>query len=607
MPKRAAGCVLAAAALLALAPGTVRADQPFTGTAGTTTLSLTLNPNALLTIDSSVLSSLPSQVSSLLTAAGSSITAEVDGTHATGTRSSSGADLASGHADVTPISLQLAPLSQLLTNLDSTLQALQSQLSLPSLSSVLADVATITGNSTVMGLLPAPLASALTTFNGQLSTLTSELASLPDTLTAPIDQLKSTLVSPLLQGLTADLNTAHPNGQASSAPGITLPPAASLPSLVPSAPEVATLLPFNATAVNAAGAHQLGTSGPQASTEEGSASIDLAPVMNLGPMQTAVNTLHTTLQAVQASIATIQPLLAASAAIINTALPGGLDLSALSTQVGSALATASNLVAVVQSLQLNGLFSCNNQGTGSCSLGSTSVTPAGAGVHAMAASKLVDLALLPMSSGLLSALGAPANSALVDVQGVQATADAFIDGSNGNQTTTSNLAQLSIAGVVVISSGQIVGSALSSSTCQPDPGNLPTSLPIGQPLTLCVSTPAGDVTVITTLGAPQYTYSGSDHRSATVTKEEIRVLNGAPDGTHPITMLGAAAAGTIATVDIGAVSSEVAGASLVTESSSNVTLQPTGMFGPGSLVVGFGLIVGGVALRRVSRRRRPAA
>jgi hypothetical protein len=604
MAKRVVGCIVAGAAAFALMPAAVLADQPFSGSASTATLSVSIDPNALLTLPSA---DIPAQVSSLLVSTLPTINAQVDGAHSTGTRSGTAADLSAGHADVTPISLQLSSLNTMLGNLDSALQTLWGDVKIPALQATLADVATITGNVAVMAALPPTLASELGAFNTQLSTLNHEIATLPDVLPQAIDELEG-LIANATQGLTADLNSAHPTGQNSSALSVTVPPAVPLPPLVPSLPVVASLTPFSAVAVNAAGAHALGASGPQAASNEGTANINIAPVMDLTGLRTALTTLQTTLQQVNSSIATIEPQLAGVAAIINPVLPGGLSLSAIASQATAALTPVNQLTSLVQALQLDGALACNDQGTLNCSLGSTSVVPQGAGVHATAISKVVDLSVLQMSPALASAIGAPAvtGTPLLDVQGLQATADSFIDGSNGDQTTSSGLTHLAIAGVAVIDNGQIIQQSLSGSSCQPNPSGLPSGIPVGEPMTLCLSTPAGDITVIITVGAPQTTYSGSAHRAISLTKAEIRLLNGAPDGTHALQPLGTTQAGTIASVDMGAVSSEVLGASLVpaSESGSNVVMEQTGMFGSGSLVIGFGLLFGGFALRRASRRPR---
>ncbi len=605
MSSRVLGGAVAALAALTLVPRTVLADQPFSGSASTTTLTVSVSPAAMLTIPSSVMSPLPQPVQNLLTAALQPITAEVDGAHSNGTRSGTANDLATGHSDVTPISLQLAPLGQLLDELHNSLTALWGGVSLPALQSTLANIATITGNSTVMGLLPPTLATQLTALNQQLSSLTTQLAAVPDVLTAAVDQLKATLVSTLTQGLTADLNSTHPVGQNTSQAAITVPPAVTLPPLVPNLPLIAKLQPFGATAVNAAGAQQFGVSGPESATNQVTTSVDLSPALSLTSLQNALSAVQNELTLVKSSIATIAPQLSGVSAIINQALPGGLDLSALGAQVDAALAPVSQSLHLAQSLQLNDPLHCNDQGSGSCALASTSVTPQGAGVHAVTASKLIDLSLF--TGGTLgTAVGGSATTPLLDVQGLQATSDSFIDGTTGSQTTSGNLAKLVVAGVTVIDSGQISKSTLSGHTCQPDLTTLPDAIPIGQPLTVCIATPAGDVSVVLTVGAPQYTYTGASHRSASLAKAEIRLLNGAPDGTKPLTTLGATSAGTIATVDVGSVSSEVLGASLVpaSEDGSNVVMQQTGMFGPGSLLVGFGLLIGGVLLRR---RTRPVA
>jgi hypothetical protein len=606
--KRVFGGVVAAAAAAVLVPATVFADGPFSGSAGAATLTVSVNPSALVTLPASVVSALPAAVQSQLTATLSQITADVDGAHATGTRSGTGADLSAGHADTTPLSVNLAPLAQLLTAFHGALTTLWGQVTMPALQSTLANVANVTGNSTVMGLLPSTLATELQALNQQLSSLVTDTASsVPTVLTQAVDQLDAALVASLTQGVAADLNSANPNGQSSSSPAVTVPPPVTLPPLVSTAPVLAQLAPYIATAVNAAGAKQFNVSGPQATSAESTTNIAVAPSLSLGSLQTQLAALQSVLQQVKSSIATIEPQLAGVSAIISQTLSGGLDLTTLGNQVDAATTPVTDLVQLAQSLQLNSLLSCNTLGSGSCTITSTSVTPQGEGVHANASSKLVDLSLLQTGSTLATALGTSANTALLDVQGVQATSDAFIDGSNGDQTATSSLAHIAVAGITVVDNGQIDKAALSGHVPAAVLTALPDALPGGQTTTIPVSTPAGTLTVYITLGAPQFTYTGASHRSATLTKMEIKLANGAPDGTATVPDLGLMGAGTMATVDLAAVSSEVLGTSSTLqpagENGSNVVMEQTGMFGPGSLFVGFGLLVGGVVLRRASRRR----
>jgi hypothetical protein len=611
MSRRVWASVVAAGAAVALVPCTVVAEQPSSGSASTATLSLTVSPNALLAVPSSVAAPVAAQLQAAL----QPISVQIDGAHTAGTRSASAADLSAGHADVTPLSINLEPLSQLLTELHSALTGLYGQISIPALPSALADVAAITGNSTVMGLLPSQLAADLTALNQQLASLTTKLANLPSDLTTAVDALQSTLIqslgqqAKLVEGLSADLDSAHPNGQNSAQSAITVPPAVQLPPTVPTLPVVAQLAPFGATAVNAAGAHLYGVSGPQASSDESTTNLAVSPSMDLTNLQNDMAALQAVLQQVSGSISAIQPQLGAVAAIIAQALPGGLDLSTLATQVTAATTPADQLAQLAQSLQLNKLLSCNPQSSGACTIAATSVTPSGAGVHAMASSKLVDLAVLPMSSTLataLSPLGAATGTPLLDVQGVQATADSFVDGDNGSQTTSSTLSHIAVAGLTVVDNGQIAKQSLSGHTCQPDVSTLPDTPPVGEPMTLCLATPGGDLTLVITVGTPQYTYTGATHRSASLSKLELRILNGAPDRSNPVTALGATAAGPIATADMGGVTSEVLGTSATlvptSQQGSNVVMEQTGMFGAGSLVVGFGLLGLGFGLRRASRR-----
>jgi len=628
MLKRAWGSGVAVAAALALVPSVVFADQapPFSGKASTATLSVSIDPTALLSLQS-----VPSQVSSVLTTALQPITVQVDSGHASGTRSTTATDLSAGHADVTPVSLDLSQVATLLGEVQTSLSDLSQGIVLAALQSTLANVATITGDQTVMALLPSALATDLQALNTQLSQLVTQLAALPGQVSAPVSALTSTLTQQLgsslklAVGLAADLDSAHPNGQNTTQPAITVPQAVTLPSLVPTQPVVAALSPFDATAVNAAGAQSFGVSGPQASSNESADGITISPAMDLSVLGGDVSALQGTMQQVLSSIGTIAPLLSASAALIDQALPGGLDLTTLEGQVTTVLPLAQTLFDFVNGLQLNGVMVCNALGTGSCSIASTSVAPKGSGMESVASSKLVGLSILPMSQDLASALaplGATAGAPLLDVEGLQATADTLIDATGGSQTASGQVTTIKVAGQSVVSSGAIDKTALTGHLCGgASAAALPDSLPVGVPTDICMAAPTGDVTVAITVGAPQFTYTGATHRSASLAKMEIRLINGAPDGSNPVTVMGANKGGTISTVDVGSVSSEVLGTAasggtsaspsptpgpLVATSNdgNNVTMEKTGMFGPGSLLAGFGLLGAGVAMRFGSRRRR---
>jgi hypothetical protein len=616
MSKRVWGSVVAAVAAMGLVPSTVFADQtpPYSGSATASTLTLQVSPNALLTLPAV---DIPSQVSSTLSTALDPITIQVDSGHSTASRSSTGSDLSAAHADLTPLGINLATLNTLLTELHDSLSTLTGAVSLPALSSTLSDVSTITGNSTVMGLLPAAVATDLTTLQQQLSALTTDIAALPGVATKAVDDLSSTLLGQLGSGLslteklTADIDSANPDGQNTTQPAVTVPPSVSLPADVPALPASLQLAPFTATAVNAAGAKQFGVSGAQGAANSALDSATVAPSLDLSALKSAVTTLQGTLQQVKDTAATLQPLLSGVSAIIGQALPGGLDLSALQTQVDTAIGLVTSLLGMVQNLGLNSLLSCDALGTGACSLVSTSVTPEGTGLHAVTSSKLVGLSVLPMDSPMATALaplGATAGTALLDVQGVQASTDTIVTSSGyAAPKATGSIAHIAVAGLTVVDQGQVVKSSLAGHTCTGfDPSTLPDAIPVGTPLTVCVSVPGvGALTVVVTVGSPQYANTAPSHVSASLSMLEIRLLNGDPNGANPVTALGASKPGTVATIDGPSVSSEVLAASTdqaAAQHDSNVDLQKTGMFGPGSLLVGFGLLASGVWMRRRSRR-----
>jgi hypothetical protein len=622
MPKRAWSLGVAAAAALTLIPSVVSADQqpPYSGNASTAALTASVNPTALVSVPGSVVGQqLPGSVSALLTTALQPLTVQVDTAHSSGVRSGTAADLSTGHADVTPLSLDLSRLGTLLTELHSALSDTAQGIALPALQSTLADVATITGNATVMSLLPAQLATDLTALQQQLAAVVGELASLSTDITAAVDALGATLgkqlgsALTLDEGLVADLDSAHPDGQNTTQPAITVPQSVTLPATVPALPVSASLSPFSATAVNVAGAHQFGVSGPQAASNESADGIAISPSVDLSTLQNDVSSLQGTLQQVLTSITAINPLLGAAAAVISQALPGGLDLTTLQGEATAVAPQVGVLLQLVNGLQLNQLLSCDALGSNACSIASTSVTPQDSGLHAVASSKLIGLSVLPMSPALASALsplGASAGTALLDVQGLQATADTFIDATGGASTASGTIAHIAVAGLTVVDSGVIDKPSLSGHTCAgSDPSTLPNALPIGVPVTVCLATPAGDLTLSITAGQQQSTYSSATHRNSSLALAEVRLIDGSPIGTNPVGAMGmTTAGGTIATVDAGSVSTEiVAGvASLVPASTngSNVVLEQTGMFGPFSWLAGFGLLLGGLALRVAGPRRR---
>jgi hypothetical protein len=638
MPKRALGFGMATAAVLTLVPSIALAGQqpPYSGNASTATLSVFIAPTALVAVPSSLVNQqLPSPVSSLLTTALQPLTVQVDSAHSSATRTTTATDLSTGHADVTPLSIDLSRLGTLLDELHSSLDDLAQGIVLPALQSTLADVGTVTSNSTVMGLLPSSLATALTALDQQLASLNTGLATLSTDLTHAVDDLNTTVHNQLgstlalTEGLSADLDSAHPHGQNTTQPGITVPQAVSLPADVPSLPVSASLSPFVATAVNLVGAQQFGVSGPQASSNESSDSIGITPSLDLATLQNDVSGVQATLQQVSSSITTIVPLLAPVAALINTALPGGLDLTTLQGQVTAVAPQLGTLLQFVDNLQINSLLSCDALGTGACSIASTSVTPQGTGLHAVASSKVVGLSVLPMSTSLATALqplGAQPGTALLDVQGLQATADTVIDATSGSASATGTIAHVAVAGLVVVDRGVIDKPTLAGHLCgNVDPSTLPDALPIGVPVTVCLATPAGELTLMITAGQQQKTYSSATHRNVTLALTEVRLIDGGSNGANPVGAMGLMTpGGTVATVDADSVATEVLAASTTTTTTttstssngvlvpaspdgSNVVMEKTGMFGPLSVLAGLGLLGGGLAVRCASRRRRRAA
>jgi hypothetical protein len=629
----------AAGAALALLPLSARADTVSgTASASTAALGLSVDPTALLDVPAADLAALPASVRSLLTTALQPVTVQIDGANATASRSGA-ADLVAGHSDATPVSLNLASLSLLLSELHSALSQLAGGVAVPSLASTLSSLATLTSNSAVMALLPSSLQTQLQTLDTELTSLSAKLTALSSDATASVDALQATLVQQLgsqLQyatGLQADISTAHPTGQVQSSAALTVPPQVSLPPLVPAMPVLAQLAPFGATAVTSAGAVQFGAAGPQASSNEATTSFDVAPALDLTDLRSDMAAITTLLSQVDTTASAIQPQLAAVASTIALALPGGLDLTTLIADVSAATAPAGALNTLVQDMQLDRMLSCQTLGTGSCVIASTSITPAGTGLHAISTSKLVDLSVLPMDAtlaGALSTLGAQPGTPLLDVQGVQASSDAIIDGSSSNAQATGDVTYIAVAGLVVMDHGAVNTSGLAGFVPQSELDAIGSTLPIGEPMTLEITTGHGVLTLQITLGAEQRTYTATSHQSASLGRMQVRLLNGDSKGQNPVTLLGASQPGAIVSMNTASVSSEVLGSTttvagspapspspdggagtsggngtLVPESTgSNVAMGQTGLFGPSWFGVGLGLFGLGALLRRRSRRAR---
>jgi hypothetical protein len=618
--------VMAATAALVLLPVAAHADQPvgFSANASTAALALSINPSALLSVPAADVQQLPANLRDLLTTALQPVVLNVDGATATALRTAAVADLVSGHSAATPVSLDAGPLATLFDEVHSVFRSLADSVSVPTLPSTLSDVATVTGNSTVMGLLPSGLQTQLLGLNAQLGSLSGRLASLASDATAAVDQLQVTLAQQLgaqlkfVTGVQADINAAHPTGQMQSAAAVTVPPQVSLPPLVSTLPVIAQLAPFGATAVTSAGAAQLGASGTQASSNESTTSIDVAPALSLTSLRSDMAAITTLLSQASSTASAIQSQLPGVSAIINLALPGGLSLATLIAQVNTAAAPADQLNALVQGLGLNQMLSCRALASGSCVIASTSITPQGGGLHALATSKLVDMAVLPMDATMASVfagLGASTGTPLLDVQGVQATTDAIVDGTTSTANASGDVTYISVAGLVVMNNGVINKAGLTGHLPPPVLNALPPTPEVGVPMPpLELQVGSGYVTLEITVGAPQRVYTGASHQSASIGKMQVRLLNGDSNGQRPVQQFGATAAGPIVTMNTASVSSEVLGTStngtgtnggpdtLVPASDgSNVDMGKTGVFGPGWVVVGLGMLGLGAVLRRRSR------
>ena len=612
MSRRLCAPVLAAVAL-ALVPSAGHADAAPTANASTATVSVSVAPSALVSLPTSTLSALPTDVQGDLTAAQQPVTVQLDGAQTTATRSTTAADLTSAQSQASPLSIDVKALGAVLDQLHNALATLDGNISIPSLAATLADLGTITGNSTVMGLLGS-LATQLTTLDTELATLNTDLGTVSSSVTTAVDDLQSTLTKQLgqqlqlLESAQAQLASGS-NGQYQQFSAVTVPSAVTLPGDVPALPVVANLGAYDAAAVNATGATANNLSGPQGSGNESTTNLTVGPQVSLSTLQSAITALVNALTQATSTAQAVQALLTSAVeTIIAQALPGGLDLSTLISQLQAAASPLDQLNSLVQALQLNSLIGCSDHGTGSCAVASVSVTPAGTGMHASATNKLVDLSVLPMGSELASALsrlGATAGTPLLEVQGLTSSADAVIGTSNDDSNAAGNFGSITVAGLPVVMGGQVNKAGLAPYVPALVLSSLPDSLSYGvvvPPIEISVPN-VGTLTVDITTGTGQRTYTSATHRSASIALLQVRVLNGTTAGTNPVTTLGTTSAGPIATLNASSASAEVLAAS--TNPGEIVTQNlPTGAFGPWSLLAGGALVVAGGFLRRRSRKVR---
>lgn len=578
----AAGGVLSIAGLLAL-PMSAGADtaQAGYGSAKASSLTLTVSPQALLAI--SGLDKLPQDdlglVSTLKGAVQGDTSVSLDLSTADGVLNAARTDLVSGKAESRPVSITLAGLDKVVGNLQALLEALAGQGTLPP------------------SLQPLqPVMSQLTAVQPLVAAIVQQL----NTVLGPLQQSVA-----INQQLLANLpDPQSPNGISKTGNGVNL----SFPNL--------QLAPYTATAVNNAGANGTGWHFTSAQSEAHSTTTHLSilPALDLSKIDPAqlikqITDLVTALSSVVTNVSQPACTLLGGLPVpglgaltgpvcqqlgAGTITPPQLS-SALQLQLGALNGLKDMLVGALQPLlnvtKLNGLISTD--GVSSSAL----TKPLNNGVQTSATTSFADISLLQVVGNQLG-LGQP----VVSIKGVQSLVEAFVNGTDpALPTGSAKLAEVDVLGTPIDLN----------------------SLPVGGSTTIPVDTPVGSLTVLLSRGALQYindtpTQPSATNKTASISALEVQVLNGKPDGTNPLQIMGAAGPGKILDAAIG--QSAVDAASTGTppapqqsdQSNPGCTVDcsapTTGIFGTVGFAVGGALLLVAAAIRLVPaiRSRRGA-
>lgn len=597
---------------LALLPATSRAsgETPH-GSATAATLKLAVAARALLSTTNGALAQLSSVpgVGGALDQVTSDVVVQLDRASASGALTQGATDIASGEAMSTPLSIDYRPINGVLAALQQDLKAL----SAPALSSL---PATVTGQL-----------SQLTSVTQQLAGLNSQLAN-----------LMSGLALNLSDSSIAQLHIpGKPDIPYQAKSGITVPQG----QLAGIGTQL-SLAPFTATAVDAAHALAYQLSAPTVEAANTTEALSVGPQLNLAALNGLDQALQSLMGQLTSILATLQQALspagAASAPSLSAVtgalqanpltapLAGALSAAAGATGSGSGLPAAdlSGLQALAGQVQgainaLTGLAGLNKVlgQIGLSEILSTSGVTATARLHptgnggseALATAQFVDAKVLSLGSQVASQLGVAANTALLDVKGVQSSSQAAFGNGAGDPVASSKLAEIDVLGKPVLNADDVVS-----------------KLGIGQEFRQPVSTPLGTLTLAVTRGAPHVISNTPTNKSVEIAALDIQLINGAAaNGANPLNLpaLGsgsgpagdhiAALGGTGGTlVDLALaptaadVTTNPGPTAAPTSCTGQACLPQTGMFGAPVLTAAALLGGVGVALRVIGGRRRRA-
>jgi len=589
------------------------------GLAKAAALKVSISPQALLDINGltgGLLNSLPSDpvglVDTLKGALTTTSTIALDDSEVSGTLNAAANDLTAAHSLSSAVLINIAGLDKVLNNLQSLLNGLG-----------VGNAAAITGTLSSLSSLPANLASTLGPVAGVANSLSGIAAPLNDWL----NNLGGALG--INKTLVADL-AAGP--QKVSSDLINLPKSGLLQQF--------SLAPFEATAVNQAQAAANGVTKAMAEAHNSTTALQIGqglPALGLVDAGTLTNAIDAVGQVLKSLVNTVAPNSSLSQTVtsvvsslpsalgpaanaltgvldtVTAQLPGVLGQAAgsvangtLSSTIDTALGTLKGLVNTLTSIgglnnmlngiDLNGIINTNG-------VTSSAITePVNGGVHSMASTSFLDVQVLNILGGKVASLlsntpingvisNVPVGTPFLEIKGIQSAVDAFVNGTDTTAPTGSTkLAEVDVLGKPIISTDTVLAP--------------------GQSITIPVSLgPIGQLTAIVTRGTAQVTSNTPTMKSANASALEVKLLNGDANGQNPLTLLGAAGAGSI--VDVGVAQTMVAASMSqpIPVSTPNVPVEPsplpeTGMVGPFGLVAGAVLGLFGLGMNAISRRRR---
>lgn len=559
---------------LALGPISARAADPppLQGNVSTATVDIGVSPQALLNIPTGL--NLPGL--GALNGPLGKLSIKLDSSSAQGVLTGDAADLDTGHAVSQVVDTNVTGLDQVLNTLTGAI------------------------NGVIAQLQAVPGVTGLTSVNDALTGLAGSVGAI---------NLHKGAVADLAHGGTGVSNGSNVINN------LTLPGGLSL-----------SLAPYLATATNAA-TKLAGVPGPEAEAHSTTQSLAITPQLALPNVTSLVNqllgTVNQLIGQLQTTVSSLSGQASGSAATVTSVLQSsGLPSTITAPVIGqvsgatstgaSAVQTAStalsNEIATLQGVlpQLTSLLNLQNldlnqliraAGVTTSSL----VEPSGGGVHGLATSKFSDISVLPLVSGpLTSLLGVAPSLPLLHIGGAQSTAEGRVDGRDTSAPTgSSKLGSIDVLGKPVI--------------------DLNTVISPGTTRTVPVDLGAFALTLQVTAGVPTISNSTATHKSVQVSALDISLLNGRPDGSGQIPLLGSggtslastgilsharlAASGSNAIVRASFASSAVdlaAGPLNSTNAAAPQTqgqLPKTGMLGPAAAGILAVLLAAGLSLR----------